>query len=91
MLVTGAGPIGRLAAMMGVQRGLEVRVLDRMIEGPKPTLVRDLGAKYYSSGIEVACSDADVVLECTGVGQLVFDAMHCTGPGGIVCLTGLSS
>jgi threonine dehydrogenase-like Zn-dependent dehydrogenase len=91
VLITGAGPIGLLAAMMGVQRELEVRVLDRMIEGPKPTLVRDLGAKYYSSGIEVACSDADVVLECTGAGQLVFDAIRYTGPGGIVCLTGLSS
>ena len=32
VLVTGAGPIGPLAAMMGVQRGLEVRVLDRMID-----------------------------------------------------------
>jgi threonine dehydrogenase-like Zn-dependent dehydrogenase len=28
-LITGAGPIGLLAALMGVQRGLEVHVLDR--------------------------------------------------------------
>jgi glucose 1-dehydrogenase len=28
-LVTGAGPIGLLAALLGVQRGLEVHVLDR--------------------------------------------------------------
>jgi threonine dehydrogenase-like Zn-dependent dehydrogenase len=89
--VTGAGPIGLLAAMMGVQRGLEVHVLDKVIQGPKPSLVRDLGATYHSSGVEEACAEADVVLECTGVGQLVFDAMRCTARGGIVCLTGLSS
>jgi threonine dehydrogenase-like Zn-dependent dehydrogenase len=29
VLVTGAGPIGLLAALLGVQRGLEVHVLDR--------------------------------------------------------------
>ena len=29
LLVTGAGPIGLLAALMGAQRGLEVHVLDR--------------------------------------------------------------
>ena len=39
VLVTGAGPIGLLAALMGVQRGLEVHVLDRVTEGPKPGLV----------------------------------------------------
>ena len=48
VLVTGAGPIGLLAALMGVQRGLEVHVLDRATDGPKPDLVRDLGATYHS-------------------------------------------
>lgn len=32
-----------------------------------------------------------MVLECTGVGQLVFDVMRYTSLGGIVCLTGISS
>ena len=31
------------------------------------------------------------MIECTGVGQLIFDAMSATGPNGIVCLTGVSS
>ena len=43
MLVTGAGPIGLLAALLGKQRGLEVHVLDRVESGPKPELVRALG------------------------------------------------
>src|SRR5919199_4195327 len=33
-LVTGAGPVGLLAALMGVQRGLEVHVLDVVTAGP---------------------------------------------------------
>jgi threonine dehydrogenase-like Zn-dependent dehydrogenase len=90
-VVTGAGPIGLLAALLGVQRGLEVEVLDRVTDGPKPELVRDLGARYAVGDPAEVCRDADIVLECTGVGQLVFEAMRCTPPGGIVCLTGISS
>ncbi len=48
LLVTGAGPIGLLAALMGVQRGLDVHVLDHNKGGPKAALVRDLGATYHS-------------------------------------------
>jgi glucose 1-dehydrogenase len=90
-LVTGAGPIGLLAAMMAVQRGLDVHVLDRVTEGIKPRLVADLGATYHSGSPADACTDADVVIECTGAGQLVFEVMRCNAPGGIVCLTGISS
>src|SRR4051812_26149582 len=48
VLVTGAGPIGLLAAMIGVQKGLDVHVLDRVTDGPKPKLVADLGATYHA-------------------------------------------
>jgi threonine dehydrogenase-like Zn-dependent dehydrogenase len=91
VLVTGAGPIGLLAALMGVQRGLEVHVLDRVTDGPKPGLVRDLGASYHTGTVQEACPGADIVIECTGVSRLVFDAMEATGANGIVCLTGVSS
>jgi threonine dehydrogenase-like Zn-dependent dehydrogenase len=89
-LVTGAGPIGLLAALLAVQRGLDTHVLDRVTDGPKPKLVRDLGATYHAGSVEEACKDADVVVEATGVGRLVFDVMQHTAPGGIVCLTGVS-
>jgi threonine dehydrogenase-like Zn-dependent dehydrogenase len=91
LLVTGAGPIGLLAALFGVQRGLDVHVFDRHTEGPKPRLVGDLGGSYHVGRVEDACHGADVVMECTGAGQLVLDAMRCTAANGIVCLTGLSS
>ena len=91
VLVTGAGPIGLLAALMGVQRGLEVRVFDRATDGPKPGLVRDLGASYFTGSLHDAGKDVDVVIECTGVGQLVFDVVRHLAAGGIICLTGVSS
>ena len=92
VLVTGAGPIGLLAALLGVQRGLRVNVLDQVEEGPKPELVKALGARYHSGSIEDACgtSGADIIVECTGVAQLVVDAMTHSAPGAIVCLTGVS-
>jgi threonine dehydrogenase-like Zn-dependent dehydrogenase len=92
VLVTGAGPIGLLAAMIGAQRGLEVHVLDQVEDGRKPDLVRALGAEYHSTSIEEVARDArpDVVIEATGVGRLVVDAMAETGSYGIVCLTGVS-
>jgi threonine dehydrogenase-like Zn-dependent dehydrogenase len=91
LVVTGAGPVGLLAALMGVQRGLDLHVLDLVTEGPKPQLVRDLGGTYHTGSVDEACANGDIVIECTGVGRLVFDVMHCTAPSGIVCLTGISS
>ncbi|MEU0529001.1 glucose 1-dehydrogenase [Amycolatopsis tolypomycina] len=92
VLVTGAGPIGLLAALLGQQRGLDVHVLDRVTSGPKPRLVRQLGATYHSDPIEQVLRrlEPDIVLEATGVGSLVFDAMAGTAAYGIVCLTGVS-
>lgn len=90
-VVTGAGPIGLLAALLGVQRGLDVHVIDQVTDGPKPDLVKDLGATYHTGAIADAVAAPDVVVECTGVGPLVFDAMDHVGPGGVVCLTGVSS
>ena len=91
VLVVGAGPIGLLAALLAAQRGLEVHVLDRVTTGPKPGLVADLGASYHTGTLSEAVPRADVVVECTGVGELVLDAIDKAGPDGIVCLTGVSS
>jgi threonine dehydrogenase-like Zn-dependent dehydrogenase len=91
VLVTGAGPIGLLAAMLGVQRGLDVHVFDVLTEGPKPQLVKDLGATYHSGVFPDVVSSADVVIECTGVSSLVLSMLGATAPDGIVCLTGVSS
>lgn len=92
VLITGAGPIGLLAAMLGTQRGLDVHVLDQVTDGPKPALVSDLGATYHHDDIEstVRKVQPDIIIEATGVGSLVFAAMRATASYGIVCLTGVS-
>jgi glucose 1-dehydrogenase len=91
VLVTGAGPIGMLAALVGVQNGLDVHVLDRVTEGAKPQLVRDLGATYHSGAISDLGFEPDVIIECTGVGPLIVDSIRKVGAGGVVCLTGVGS
>jgi threonine dehydrogenase-like Zn-dependent dehydrogenase len=90
-VITGAGPIGLLAALIGVQRGMEIHVIDIVTSGLKPELVAALGASYHTGTIEDACPTPDVVIECTGVSSLVFDAFEHMGPNGILCLTGVSS
>ena len=65
VLVTGAGPIGLLAALLAVERGYEVHVLDQVTEGPKPELVRRLGATYHA-GDASAAGQVDIVVEATG-------------------------
>lgn len=90
VLVTGAGPVGLLAALIGVQRGLEVHVFDRVTDGRKPVLVRELGAHYHGGSLDDLQLEPDVVIECTGAGSVVFDVANRTGPTGVTCLTGLS-
>jgi threonine dehydrogenase-like Zn-dependent dehydrogenase len=91
VLVTGAGPIGMLAALVGVQHGLEVHVLDQVTAGAKPQLVRDLGATYHSGAVSDLGLSPDVVVECTGVGPVIVESIRAVGAGGVVCLTGVGS
>jgi len=89
--VTGAGPVGLLAALLATQRGHEVHVYDRVTDGPKPGLVRDLGASYHTDSLPDSGVLADVLLECTGVPSVVLDVMTHSATDSIACLTGVSS
>jgi threonine dehydrogenase-like Zn-dependent dehydrogenase len=89
VLVTGAGPIGLLAALLGQQRSCELHVLDHNREGPKPGMVRALGGTYHVS--LPPDLNPDLVIECTGVTSVVLEAIACVATDGIVCLTGVSS
>jgi threonine dehydrogenase-like Zn-dependent dehydrogenase len=91
VLVTGAGPIGLLAALIARQHGFEVHVLDRVESGPKPELVRAIGATYHSGGVTGVGIQPDVIVECTGVGQVMADLLKIVPSGGIVCLTGVGT
>ena len=91
VLVVGAGPIGLLAALIGVQQGADVHVLDRVTSGPKPALVKQLGATYHTGAVAGLGLRPDIVVECTGVVELIRQAMETISPGGIICLTGVGS
>lgn len=91
VLVTGAGPVGLLAALGGAQRGLEVHVFDRVTSGPKPQLVADLGGKYHTGLLSKLGFCPDIVIECTGVASLIVEAIDLLGTDSILCLAGVSS
>ena len=55
-LVTGAGPIGLMACLLGAQRGYEMHVVDLARACPKRDLVEDLGARYHSGDAATSTS-----------------------------------
>jgi glucose 1-dehydrogenase len=92
VLVTGAGPIGLLAALIGAQRGLDVHVLDHHDRGEKRAIVRELGGSFHLGSIaDLDSFKPDILMECTGAPSVVRDALGRTASGGIVCLVGVSS
>jgi threonine dehydrogenase-like Zn-dependent dehydrogenase len=90
-LVVGAGPIGMLASLLAVQRGYQVHVFDRVRQGPKPRLVAALGATYHHGPIRGLGLRPDVVVECTGAGELVVELARQVTQAGVICLIGISS
>jgi glucose 1-dehydrogenase len=93
VLVTGAGPIGLIAAMMGVQRGLDVHVLGHGEDAQRRDLVYSLGATWHVGGLETfdGSLKPDILMECSGAPDVVRDVLGRTAPGGIVCLVGVTS
>jgi threonine dehydrogenase-like Zn-dependent dehydrogenase len=50
-----------------------------------------LGATYHAGRAVDVGFQPDVIVECTGVGQVIADAISVVAPGGIVCLTGVGT
>jgi len=91
-LITGAGPIGLLAALLSVQRGYRTYVLDLATEGRKPDMVRRLGASYVHPGeLADAAAEVDIVIECTGHVQMLLEVGPQRVRHRIICLTGVSA
>jgi threonine dehydrogenase-like Zn-dependent dehydrogenase len=92
LLVTGAGPIGLLAALIGAQRGLDVHVLDNRDSLEKRVIVRELGGTFHLGSVaDLDRLEPDIVMECTGAPSVVRDVLGRTAPSGIVCLVGVSA
>jgi glucose 1-dehydrogenase len=92
LLITGAGPIGLLAALIGAQRGLDVHVLDNRESLEKRIIVRDLGGTFHLGSLtDLGRIKPDILMECTGAPSVVRDALGRTASCGIVCLVGVSA
>lgn len=89
LLITGAGPIGLLAALMGAQRGLEVHVFDSPYQSTKAELVSELGGTYEATLGSIEKLQPDILMECTGAPTLVAQLLSHTAPAGILCLVGV--
>lgn len=87
-LVTGAGAVGLLSAMLLRLEGLEVYVAS--LE-PSSSIAEALGAKYVSTkSTDLAdLGSFDIVVEAAGVAQLMLDGLGLLGRSGVCCLLGI--
>jgi threonine dehydrogenase-like Zn-dependent dehydrogenase len=53
--------------------------------------VRALGATYHPTTVSSLDFEPDIIVECTGVGQVIAESIGKVGAGGIVCLTGVGT
>lgn len=97
-MVLGAGPIGLLAASVLRLRGLRTVVIGR--EGPtdcRAQIVSRIGAEYLCVAnrtlpdVPAEVGYPDLVIEATGVSQVVFDAMEILGRNGVLCLLSVTA
>jgi threonine dehydrogenase-like Zn-dependent dehydrogenase len=94
-LVTGAGSVGILAALVLRLRGLDVTVVERTEKPERRAVLATIGVSYGATSVtplrDLAGSDRiDVVLDATGSAQVAFEAMHLVGTNGVVVLTSVT-
>ena len=93
VLVTGAGPIGLLAAMLGAQRGLEVHVLDRSHRRPEAAARRRPRRplpQHRRRHRRRSTSSRTSSSRRPESSRSIAEAMAHNAAAGIVCLTGVS-
>jgi threonine dehydrogenase-like Zn-dependent dehydrogenase len=92
LVVTGAGAVGLLAALMGTQRRLEVHVVDHNENPRKRALLDGIGATYHTGGVsDLADLEPDILMECSGAPSVVHAVLGSTAPSGIICLVGVTA
>lgn len=91
-IVTGAGPVGLLAAILMRLRGLEVTVVERAHKAERAALLDRLGARYaVTSQTQLDTLGAvDIVFEATGSSGIAFGSVALLGPNGALILTSVT-
>jgi L-iditol 2-dehydrogenase len=93
VLVTGAGPIGVLAAQVARAAGAEhVAVVDinadRLAAAARLGVDRTIDGR---DGTDLADVEPDILIECTGVGPVVRAGIHALRPAGTAVLVGMGA
>lgn len=92
-LVTGAGPLGLLVAILLRLRGLEVYVAaTRTKESLKARLVRSVGGTYINvreTPIRTLQEKFDLVFEATGRVDVALDTLNLLDSNSIMCILGI--
>ena len=88
VLVTGAGPIGLLAALSANCTVWMSMCSIASNPAPSRTWCAPWAPRITGVRQEVGI-EPDAIIECTGVGQVIADSIQAIGSGGTVCLTGV--
>ena len=96
VVVLGAGPVGLLAALACLVRGLDTWVYSReSAKSSRAAWVDSVGARYIESGtlpvgqLDKQVGNVDLIIEATGSASLTFAALPAVGKNGIMVLTGV--
>lgn len=87
VLVTGAGPVGLLAAQVARARGAQVQVSD--VSDARRALAVEHG--FALASFEPGAMEYDVILECSGNQQALDAAVGVTAPAARVALIGMGA
>lgn len=93
LVVQGAGPVGLMAALVGISRGATVVVVDDVEE--RRRLAEELGARTATPHAARALvagigngAGADCVVEASGSIHALHDALHLARPQGVISVIG---
>jgi threonine dehydrogenase-like Zn-dependent dehydrogenase len=95
-IVTGAGPVGILAAVKLRLQGLDVTVVERQSKPQKEALLARIGASYAATSITPLAKVAerlkriDVVIDATGNSAVAFECMRLVATNGALLLTSVT-
>lgn len=91
-IVTGAGPVGLLAAIAMRLRGLEVTVVERAHKPERATLLQTIGARYAVTARTPfeTLGPADIIFEATGSSGVAFGSVALLNPNGALILTSVT-
>ena len=90
VFVTGAGPIGAVAALAARAMGATDIVVSDPVESRRKRITDLVGAEAVdpTSGFDASTVEADVFLECSGATPALLDGLRAVRPGGTAVMVG---